>query len=337
MPGLGHRWSTATAALLAASLTALSAGLPRAQQIAAQDLPAGLRGQVEDMLRHSVLAPPPSLQATCGTVVVGQHANWAAPAPWKRVFSHHPSEWPWLRTYPAGTPLRFCQYTNRVDGPGKDVAYTVEVATLNPSPTQLLGWMASACRTAIRVTSGPPARFDQCARGLFWGLPLQAPDEQKQRPGIRQVSGGNFVVAGAVVQPRARGGVVCYRDGVAVLRERPGLPMIGYFALTETDDGQTTKVATDGELGECFKIASPKEWPGGSPAQVTATTRDQFWAALPKLGRSPADFGLTARSDLEPSETWRRVVREAHLAALKADSNVLVEAWTLANAAELLR
>jgi hypothetical protein len=58
---------------------------------------------------------------------------------------------------------------------------------------------------------------------------------------------------------------------------------------------------------------------------------------LPKLGRSPADFGLTARADLEPSETWRRVVREAHLDALKSERNVLVDAWALANAQELLR
>jgi len=93
----------------------------------------------------------------------------------------------------------------------------------------------------------------------------------------------------------------------------------------------------DGELAECFKIASPKEWPGGSPAQVAATTRDQFWAALPKLGLSPSQFGLTTRADLEPSETWRRVVREAHLAALKAPNNVLVDARALAQANELLR
>ncbi|UYN93832.1 MAG: hypothetical protein KIT25_17485 [Enhydrobacter sp.] len=321
----------------AASFGLAAAAPAGAQQLAAQDFPAELRGQVEDTMRRSVLAPPVSPQATCGTVIVGQHANWSAPAPWKRVFSHHPSEWPWLRQYPSGTQLRLCQYTERVAGPGQDVAYTVEVATLNPTPARLMSWMASACKTAIQVSGASPARFDQCLRGLFWGLPTQAPEDKKARPGIRQVAGGNFVVAGAVVQERARGGVVCYRDGVAVLRERPGLPMTGYFALTEADDGGPVRVAKDGELGECFKIASPKEWPGGSPGQVTATTRDQLWAALPKLGRSPADFGLTARADIEPSETWRRVVREAHLAALKSDRNVLVDAWALANAQELLR
>ena len=335
MATVSLRWSLIVAA---AALCLPAAVTPAtAQQLAAQDFPAELRGQVEDMLRRSVLAPPVSPQATCGTVTVGQHANWSAPAEWKRVFSHHPSEWPWIRQYPAGTPLRFCQYTDRVDGPGRDVAYTVEVATLNPTPARLMSWMASACKTAIQVQGASPAKFDQCLRGLYWGLPMQAPEDKKARPGIRQVAGGNFVVAGAVVQERARGGVVCYRDGVAVLRERPGLPMTGYFALTEADDGSTTRVAKDGELGECFKIASPKEWPGGSPGQVTATTRDQFWAALPELGRSPADFGLTARADLEPSETWRRVVREAHLDALKSERNVLVDAWALANAQELLR
>src|SRR6185437_4832605 len=116
---------------------------------------------------------------------------------------------------------------------------------------------------------------------------------------------------------QARGGVVCYRDCVALLRERPGLPSIGYFAMTEEPTGATKepggkleKVANGGELAECFKIASPREWPGGSPSQ----------------------YGLTNRSDLEPSETWRRVVREAYLAALKSNDNVLVDAWTLAHA-----
>ena len=33
------------------------------------------------------MAPPPSPQASCGTVVAGQEKNWAAPAPWQRVFS----------------------------------------------------------------------------------------------------------------------------------------------------------------------------------------------------------------------------------------------------------
>jgi len=313
----------------------LSASTATAQQLAAQDFPAELRGQVEDMMRHSVLAPPPSPSTPCGTVVVGQERNWTAP--WKRIFSHHPSEWLWLRRYPAGTPLRFCQYTARVGGASPEVAYTVEVATLNPTPAQIVNWMTSACRTAIQVTGAPPAKFDQCVRGLYWGLPMQAPEDRKQRPGIRQVSAGNFVVAGAVVQEQARGGVVCYRDGVAVLRERPGLPSIGYFAMTETPDGKLEKAANDGELAECFKIASPKEWAGGSPGQISATMREQFWDALPKLGRSPSQYGLTERSDLEPSETWRRVVREAHLAALKSNDNVLVDAWALANAPELLR
>ena len=83
--------------------------------------------------------------------------------------------------------------------------------------------------------------------------------------------------------------------------------MVGYFAMTEAPDGRIEKVVNDGELAECFKIASPKEWPGGSPVMPSGTTRDQFWAALPKLGKSPSDYGLTARSDLEPSEIWRRV------------------------------
>jgi hypothetical protein len=33
----------------------------------------------------------------------------------------------------------------------------------------------------------------------------------------------------------------------------------------------------------------------------------------------------------------RRVVRETHLAALKSNDNVLLDAWALANASELLR
>ncbi len=73
---------------------------------------------------------------------------------------------------------------------------------------------------------------------------------------------------------------------------------------------------------------------GGAAA---GTTRDQFWNALPKLGRTPAEFGLSTRADLEPSERWRRVVREAHLAALKASNNVLIDAWVLAHAPDLLR
>jgi hypothetical protein len=336
------RFGRSSLAAVAASVGLLAASAVTAQQAAPQDFPPELRGQVEDMMRNSVLAPPPSPSATCGTVTVGQERNWTAP--WKRIFSHHPSEWPWLRLYPAGTQLRFCQYTALVKGTQPEVAYTVEVATLNPAPAQLVAWMTSACRMAIKVNAAAPAKFDQCVRGLYWGLPMQAPEDRKQQPGIRGFSGGNFVVAGAVVQDQARGGVVCYRDGVALLRERPGLPSIGYFAMTEEPNGATKepsgkleKVANDGELAECFKIASPKEWPGGSPAQIAGTTREQFWNALPKLGRSSSQYGLTSRSDLEPPETWRRVVREAHLAALKSNDNVLVDAWVLANAAELLR
>lgn len=308
----------------------------RAQDLAAS-VPPEVQGQIDDMLKRSVLAPPASPQATCGTVVSGQERNWTAPQPWQRVFSHHPSEWPWLRQYPVGTSFRFCQYSARVGGLQPEVAYTAEVVTLNPSAQQIESWMASACRTAIALNKAPPDRFEQCVRGLYWGLPMQAPADRKQRPGIRQVSGGQFVVAGAVVQDAGRGGVVCYRDGVPVLRERPGLPLVGYFVLSEARDGRLDKPVNDGELAECFKIASPKEWPGGSPGQISGTMRDVFWAALPKLGLAPSQFGVTARADLEPSETWRRVVRETHLAALKSTNNVLVDARALALSNELLR
>jgi len=324
-----------------ASLALAVVGLAIAGAAGAQDLaasvPLEIRGQIDDMLTRSAMAPPPAPQASCGTVVAGQEKNWAAPAPWQRVFSHHPAEWPWLRQYPPGTSFRFCQYTARVTGTQPEIAYVAEAVTLNPTPAQLASWMASACRTAIALNKAPPDRFDQCVRALYWGLPLQAPENRKQWPGIRQASGGQFVVAGAVMQDINRGGVICYRDGVAVLRQRPGLPSIGYFVLTEARDGRVEKPVNDGELAECFKIASPKEWPGGSPAQVAATTRDQFWAALPKLGLSPSQFGVTMRADLEPSETWRRVVREAHLAALEAPNNVLIDARAIAQANELLR
>jgi hypothetical protein len=320
----------------AACLVLLAGGAKaQPQQAATPDFPAELRGQIEDMYKRSVLAPPVAPDATCGAVVAGQERNWTAP--WKRPFSHHPSEWQWVKQYPAGTSFRFCQYTSNVGGTTPEITYTTEVVTLNPTPAQLASWLTSACRTAIQLNNGPTSRFDQCVRGLYWGLPMQAAEDRKTKPGIRQVSGGQFIVAGAVTQHQSRGGIVCYRDGVAVLRERPGLPMIGYFALTEANDGRLTKDVNDGELAECFKIASPKEWPGGSPAQVAPTTRDQFWAALPKLGLSPSQYGLTTRADLNPSETWRRVVRETHLAGLKAPNNVLVDAWAIANAAELLK
>lgn len=328
---------TARRLALGAAVLASICGPASAQQVATQAFPAEVRGQVEEMMSRSVLAPPASPAATCGTVVVGQEKNWAAPAPWKRVFSHHPSEWSWLRQYPAGTNLRFCQYTSRVTGAQPEVSYTAEVVTLNPTPAQLTMWMTSACRTAIQVTGASPDRFDECVRGLYWGLPLQAPDDRKKFLGLRQFSGGQFVVAGAVTLDQSRGGVVCHRDGVALLRERPGLPAIGYFVLTETPDGKTAKQVTDGELAECFKIGSPKDWPGGSAAQPVGTTREQFWNALPKLGRTPAEFGLSTRADLEPSEVWRRVVRETHLAALKSNSHVLIDAWVLAHAQDLLR
>lgn len=322
--------------ILAALLASISS-VAAAQQIASQAFPAEVRGQVEEMMINSVLAPPASPNATCGTLVVGQEKNWAAPAPWKRVFSHHPSEWTWMRQYPAGTTLRFCQYSSRVTGPQPPVSYTAEVVTLNPTPAQLVTWMASACRTAIQVTGAPPDRFDDCVRGLYWGLPLQAADDKKKFLGLRQFSGGQFVVAGAVTLDQSRGGVVCHRDGLALLRERPGLPAVGYFVLTETPDGKIIKPVVDGELAECFKIASPRDWPGGASAQPIGTTRDQFWNALPRLGRAPAEFGLSSRVDLEPSEVWRRVVREAHLMALKSRNHVLIDSWVLAHAPDLLR
>lgn len=322
---------------LTAAVLAATCGPASAQLIATQSFPVEVRGQVEEMMSRSVLAPPPSPTATCGTIVVGQEKSWAAAAPWKRVFSHHPSEWSWLRQYPAGTNLRFCQYSARVTGTQPEVSYAAEVVTLSPTPAQLVSWMTSACRTAIQVTGAPPDRFDECVRGLYWGLPLQAPDDKKKFLGIRQFSAGQFVVAGAVTLDASRGGVVCHRDGVALLRERPGLPAIGYFVLTETPDGKAAKQVTDGELAECFKIGAPKEWPGGSAAQLVGTTRDQFWNALPKLGRTPSEFGLSTRADLEPSEVWRRVVREAHLAALKSNNNILIDAWVLAHAPDLLR
>lgn len=322
-------------AIILAAFGLSAAGSVSAQQPGTREFPAEVRGQIDDMLGRSVLAPPVSPAATCGTVVVGQEKNWTAP--WKRIFSHHPSEWPWLRQYPAGTALRFCQYTSRVTGTTPEVSYTAEVATLNPTPAQLATWMTSACRKAIQINNASPAKFDQCVRGLYWGLPLQVADDKKSLLGIRQLSAGHFVVAGAVTQDAAHGGVVCYRDGIPTLRERPGLPAVGYFVLTETADGKVEKPVNDGELAECFKIASPKEWPGGSTAGLVGTTRQQFWNALPKLERAPSEFGLSARGDLEPSETWRRVVRETYLAALKSNDNVLLDAWVLANAPELLR
>lgn len=82
--------------ILAALLASISS-VAGAQQIATQAFPAEVRGQVEEMMINSVLAPPVSPNATCGTLVVGQEKNWAAPPPWKRVFSHHPSEWTWMR------------------------------------------------------------------------------------------------------------------------------------------------------------------------------------------------------------------------------------------------
>lgn len=324
-------------ALLPLVALAMSLGGAAGAQDLASSVPLEVRGQIDDMVKRSVLAPPASPQATCGTVIAGQEKSWAAPQSWQRAFSHHPSEWPWMRQYPAGTSFRFCQYSARVTGTNPEIAYTAEVVTLNPTAQQIESWLASACRTAIALNKAPPDRFEQCVRGLYWGLPMQAPEDRKQRPGIRQVSGGQFVVAGAVMQDSNCGGVVCYRDGVAVLRERPGLPMIGYFALTEARDGRVEKAVNDGELAECFKIASPKEWPGGSPGQIAGTMRDQLWAALPKLGLSPSQFGITTRADLDPSETWRRVVRETHLTALKAANNVLVDARALAMANELLR
>ncbi|MCX7361813.1 MAG: hypothetical protein NTV97_08090 [Alphaproteobacteria bacterium] len=303
----------------------------------AYDVPADVRGQVDDMMKRSVLAPPVSPTAPCGTVVVGQEKNWAAQAPWKRVFSHHPSEWPWMRQYPAGTTMRFCQYTAPVVGIRPEVSYTAEVVTMSPTAAQLITWMSNACRVAIGITSASPTTFEHCVRGLYYGLPLSAPDDKKQVMGIRQFSGGQFVVAGAMTLESSRGGVVCHRDGVALLRERPGLPSIGYFVLTETPGGPALKQVNDGELAECFKIAAPKEWPGGSWAQPAGTTREQFWAALPKLDRAPSQFGLTAKSDLDPPEAWRRVVREAQIAALKSDRHVMIDAFVLAHASELLR
>ena len=86
----------ARASLALAVLGLTIAGTARAQDLAAS-VPLEIRGQIDDMLTRSAMAPPPSPQATCGTVVAGQEKNWAAPAPWQRVFSHHPTEWPWLR------------------------------------------------------------------------------------------------------------------------------------------------------------------------------------------------------------------------------------------------
>ena len=113
-----------------------------------------IRGQIDDMLTRSAMAPPPSPQATCGTVVTGQEKNWAAPAPWQRVFSHNPAEWPWLRQYPPGTSFRFCQYTARVTGTQPEIAYLAEAVTLNPTPAQLASWMASALPNGDRAEQG---------------------------------------------------------------------------------------------------------------------------------------------------------------------------------------
>lgn len=74
-----------------ASLALAVFGLTIAGAAGAQDLaasvPLEIRGQIDDMLTRSAIAPPPSPQASCGTVVAGQEKSWAAPAPWQRVFS----------------------------------------------------------------------------------------------------------------------------------------------------------------------------------------------------------------------------------------------------------
>ena len=85
--------------------------------------------------------------------------------------------------YPAGTNFRFCQYTATVGGTRPEVTYTTEVITLNPTPAQLVDWMSNACRTAIQLNNRPINRFDQCVRGLFWGLPMSAPEDKKRSPG----------------------------------------------------------------------------------------------------------------------------------------------------------
>ncbi len=218
-----------------------------------------------------------------------------------------------------------------------EVSYTAEVVTLNPTPAQLTTWMTSACRTAIQVTGAPPDRFDECVRGLYWGLPLQVPDDKKKSLGIRQFSGGQFVVAGAVTLDQSRGGVVCHRDGVALLRERPGLPAIGYFVLTEAADGRTAKQVTDGELAECFKIGSPKEWPGGSAAQPVGRdprpVLERLAQARPHTSRiRPIDARRSrAVGGLAPSRA------RGAPAALRSNNHVLIDAWVLAHAPDLLR
>jgi hypothetical protein len=59
-------------AIILAAFGLSAAGSVSAQQPGTWEFPAEVRGQIDDMLGRSVLAPPVSPAATCGTVVVGQ-------------------------------------------------------------------------------------------------------------------------------------------------------------------------------------------------------------------------------------------------------------------------
>ena len=61
--------------LPALALAALFGGPAAAQQLAASDIPAEVRGQIDDMMKRAVLSPPASPSATCGTVTVGRRST----------------------------------------------------------------------------------------------------------------------------------------------------------------------------------------------------------------------------------------------------------------------
>ena len=289
--------------LLAALLT--STGAPvSAQQLAAQAFPAEVRGQVEDTdgaARCWRRRPRPPRPAAPSVVGAGEELGRARAmearllAPSVRVAvaaavsgGHRASA---SASTPAASPA-----------PSPRSAYTAEVATLNPTPgaARDLDGQRLPDRDPGRPSASPDRVRPVRARARSGPSAVRQPTTRKQVLGIRQFSGGQFVVAGAVTaRCQARGGVVRHRDGVALLRERPGLPAIGYFVLTETADGGTDEA---GHRRRARRVLQDRRAQGmaGRLGGAARPARPATSSGTPCPGSAarPPQFGLSRRAPI---------------------------------------
>lgn len=164
------------------------------------------------------------------------------------------------------------------------------VAMLNPNAQKLATWIVAACREVKGKV------IPECADQLI-----------KQ---IRDQSGGQFPVAGIVLEDLNRNGVFeayCFKDGVTVM---PRAFKVGEAAPTPD------------QIDKCLALNDEDILSVGKYARLQGTTREEYRSSGGK-----EDVGDSRNR----KRGWLKVVRESYQAAWKSETNELLAAWAKEN------